>query len=132
MIQSTEQAIAAFQNTRLSESEREEGIHYVRQNPSAEGIKALVGVLQDNDHGIRFAAANALAYVGDDAMPALLAALAQADNDVVLRKGAAIVVGESSSPKVRAQGQDLLHALKGSQAGIATMEAAIKLMPSFR
>ena len=121
-----------FRTRGCRSSEREEGIHYVRQNPSTEGINALVGVLQDNDHGIRFAAANALAYLGDLAMPPLLDALAQADNDVVLRKGAAIVVGESSSPKVRAQGQDLLHALKGSQAGIATMEAAIKLMPSFR
>lgn len=132
MTQSTEQAIAAIQNTRLSESEREEGIHYIRQNPSSEGIKVLVGVLQDNDHGIRFAAANALAYLGDLAMPDLLNALAQADNDVVLRKGAAIVIGETSSPKVRAECHDLLHALKGPQAGIATMEAAIKLMPIFR
>ena len=131
MIQTTEQAIAVIQNTRLSEAEREEGIHFVRQAPSAQGIEVLVETLRDNDHGVRFAAAHALAYVGDVAMPALLQALAQADNDVALRKGATIVISESTSPKVRQQGQALLNALKGSQAGIATMEAAIKLMPSF-
>lgn len=131
MIQTTEQAIAVIQNTRLSEAEREEGIHFVRQAPSAQGIEVLVETLRDNDHGVRFAAAHALAYVGDAAMPALLQALAQADNDIALRKGATIVIGESTSPKVREQGQTLLNALKGSQAGIATMEAAIKLMPSF-
>ena len=132
MIQTTEQAIAVIQNTRLSEAEREEGIHFVRQAPSAQGIEVLVETLRDNDHGVRFAAAHALAYVGDAAMPALLQALAQADNDIALRKGATIVIGENTSPKVREQGQTLLNALKGSQAGIATMEAAIKLMPSFK
>ncbi len=131
MIQTTEQAIAVIQNTRLSEAEREEGIHFVREAPSAQGIDVLVEALRDNDHGVRFAAAHTLAHVGDVAMPALLQALAQADNDIVLRKGATIVISESTSPKVRQQGQPLLNALKGSQAGIATMEAAIKLMPSF-
>ncbi len=131
MIQTTEQAIAVIQNTRLSEAEREEGIHFVRQAPSAQGIEVLVETLRDNDHGVRFAAAHALAYVGDAAMPTLLRALAQPDTDVVLRKGATIVISESTSLKVRQQGQPLLNALKGSQAGIATMEAAIKLMPSF-
>ena len=131
MIQTTEQAIAVIQNTRLSEAEREEGIHFVRQAPSTQGIEVLVEALRDNDHGVRFAAAHALAYVGDAAMPPLLQALAQADNDIALRKGATIVITESTGPKVREQGQTLLNALKGSQAGIATMEAAIKLMPSF-
>ena len=131
MIQTTEQAIAVIQNTRLSETEREEGIHFVRQAPSTQGIEVLVEALRDNDHGVRFAAAHALAYVGDAAMPPLLQALAQADNDIALRKGATIVITESTGPKVREQGQTLLNALKGSQAGIATMEAAIKLMPSF-
>ena len=131
MIQTTEQAIAVIQNTRMSEAEREEGIHFVRETPSTQGIAVLVEALRDNDHGVRFAAAHALAYVGDAAMPTLLRALAQPDTDVVLRKGATIVISESTSPKVREQGQPLLAALKGSQAGIATMEAAIKLMPSF-
>lgn len=131
MIQSTEQALRLVKDTRLSESERTEGIHYLRDAPTDEGIRALVGALQDDDHGVRFAAANALAYMGDAAMPAVLHALAQPDNDVVLRKGVAIVIGENTSPKVRSEGQALLKALKGPQAGIATMEAAIRLMPSF-
>lgn len=131
MIQSTEQALSAIKNTRLSENERAEGIHFVRDAPSPEGIQALVTALQDTDHGVRFAAANALAYLGDAAMPALLQALAQPDNDNVLRKGAVIVINESTSNKVRTQCQSLLAALKGSQAGIATMEEAIRLMPSF-
>jgi HEAT repeat protein len=132
MIESTEQAIAAIKNTRLSEREREQGIHYVRDEPSTEGIEALVVALRDDDHGIRFAAANALAYLGAASMPALLQALAQPDTDVLLRKGATIVIGENTNPKVREQCQKLLVTLKGPQAGIATMEEAVRLMPSFR
>ena len=74
----------------------------------------LVEALRDNDHGVRFAAAHTLAYVGDAAVPALLRALAQPDTDVVLRKGATIVISESTSPKVRQQGQPLLSVFKGS------------------
>lgn len=131
MIQSTQQAIAALQNTRLSEAEREQGIHYLRDNRSSEGIEALVAALQDADAGIRFAAGNALAGLGDAAMPALLQALAQPGNDILLRSGAHRVISENVSARVREQGQGLLKALKGPQAGIASMEAAIKLMPLF-
>lgn len=131
MIPSTEQAISILQNQKLAEGDREQGIYYLRDNPSSAGTKALVDALRDDDHGIRFASAKALAYMGDAAMPTLLVALADPDNDVLLRNGAHIVITESSSPKVRQEGQGLLKALKGSQAGIATMEAAFKLMPSF-
>lgn len=132
MIQSTEQAISTMQNTRLSEKDREEGIHYLRDNSSPAGIDALVAALRDDDHGVRFAAANALAFLGDSAMPALLKALAQPDCDSLLRNGAYIVLNENTSPRVRQSSGELLKALKGPQAAIATMEASVKLMPSFR
>ena len=131
MIESTEQAISIVKNKQLAEVDREQGIYYLRDNPSNTSIRALVAALSDDDHGIRFAAAKALAFLGDAAMPALLEALTSPDNDVVLRNGARVVVTESSSPRVREQGQELLKAFKGSQAGIATMEAAFKLMPVF-
>ena len=93
---------------------------------------ALVAALEDDDHGVRYAASSALAYIGDSAMPALLDALAQPDNSKMLRDGAHRVITENSSPKVHASCDELLAALRGSQAGIATMEAAVRLMPTFR
>ena len=65
-------------------------------------------------------------------VPALLDALAQPDNSKMLRDGAHRVITENSSPKVHASCDELLAALRGSQAGIATMEAAVRLMPTFR
>ena len=65
-------------------------------------------------------------------MPALLGALARPDNNKVLRDGAARVLTENVSPNVREASGPLLAAFKGPQAGIATMEAAVRLMASFR
>ena len=132
MIESTAQAVAAMNNPKLPENERSAATHYLRDNPSAEGSAALVAALEDDDHGVRYTASSALAYIGDSAMPALLDALAQPDNSKMLRDGAHRVITENSSPKVHASCDELLAALRGSQAGIATMEAAVRLMPTFR
>lgn len=132
MIESTAQAVAAMNNARLSENERTSAVHYLRDNPSGEGNAALVAALEDDDHGVRYAASAALAYIGEPAMPTLLEALAKPDNNRVLRDGATRVLTENSSSRVREACGPLLAAFKGSQAGIATMEAAIPLMASFR
>ncbi|MEZ4768737.1 MAG: HEAT repeat domain-containing protein [Caldilineales bacterium] len=132
MIESTAQAIAAMNNPKLSENERSAATRYLRDNPSAEGNAALVAALEDDDHGVRYAASSALAYIGEPAMPALLEALAKPDNDKVVRDGAHRVISENSSPRVREYCGDLLAALKGPQAGIASMQEAVRLMSVFR
>lgn len=132
MIESPAQAVAAMNNPKLPENERAAAVHYLRDNPSVEGNVALVAALEDDDHGVRSAASSALAYIGDPAMPALLDALASPDNSKALRDGAHRVITENSSSKVHASCGDLLAALRGPQASIATMEAAFHLMPTFR
>lgn len=132
MIESTVQAIAAMNNRKLPENERTAAVHYLRDNPSSEGNTALVAAMEDEDHGVRYAASSALAYIGDPAMAALLDALAQPGNNKVLRDGAYRVLTDNPSLKVQETCGPLLAALKGPQSGIATMEAAIRLMPTFR
>jgi len=131
MIESPAQAIAAINNPKLPENEHSAATHYLADNPSREGYAALVAALEDDDHGVRYAASSALAYIGDAAMPALLAALAQPDNSKMLRDGAHRAISENSSSRVRSSCGDLLVALRGSQAAIATMEAALPLMATF-
>ena len=131
MIESTPQAIAAMNNAKLPENERTDAVHYLRDNPSSEGNAALVAALEDNDHGVRYAASSALAYIGEPAMPALLDALSQPDNSKALRDGAHRVLTENSSSRVHEKCGPLLAALRGSQAAITTMEEAIHLMGTF-
>lgn len=131
MIESTPQAIAAMNNTRLPENERTEAVHYLRDNPSSEGNAALVEALEDNDHGVRYAASSALATIGEPAMPVLLNALAQADNSKSLRDGAHRVLTENSSSKVHEKCGPLLAALRSAEPAITTMTEAIHLMGTF-
>lgn len=131
MFESTAQAIAALQNTRLPESQRVDAAHFLEAGPTSESITALVDALSDNDHGVRWAAGAALAHIGEPAMPALLNALVAPDISKALRDGAHHVLAENSSPRVRELSVPLIKALKGPQAGIATMQEALKLMPTF-
>lgn len=132
MFESTEQAVAVLKDSSLPELERADAAHFLQDHPTAEAIDALVAALTDVDHGVRWAAGSALAHIGEPAMPALLWALAQPNTSKVLRDGAHHVVTDNSSPRVVNLCQPLLQALKGPQAGIASMEAAISLMPHFR
>lgn len=131
MINSVEQAIAQLQNAELPEVERVNAVRFLQGNPTPQAVDALVEVLDDDDHGVRWAAGSALAYIGEPAMPAILRALITPDTSRVLRDGVHHVIVDNSSPKVRAECQDLLKALKGSQSGIASMEAALKLTRVF-
>ena len=131
MINSVEQAIAQLQNAELPEVERVNAVRFLQGNPTPQAVDALVEVLDDDDHGVRWSAGSALAFIGEPAMPAILRALITPDTSRVLRDGVHHVIVDNSSPKVRAECQDLLKALKGSQSGIASMEAALKLTRVF-
>ena len=54
MIKSTEEAIAILRNTRLSELERDDAIHYLQEHSSPEGMEALVAALSRSRAGHRF------------------------------------------------------------------------------
>jgi HEAT repeat protein len=128
MIESTEQAIDILQDTANSEAERENAIHFLQQHESREGIEVLVTALEDDDYGVRWAAGSALAKFGESAMPSLLNALIKADNDSRLREASVHIIHNSTSRKVREESKELLKALKGPSAAIASMEAAYGLM----
>ena len=132
MFESTAQAIAALQNTRLPENQRTEAIHFLVADPTADSVAALVASLSDGDHGVRWAAGTALARIGEPAMPALLNALIGPDVDKTLRDGAHHVLADNSSQRVRELSIPLVKALKGPQADIATMQEALKLLAVFR
>lgn len=128
MIKSREEAIAILKNTGLSELEREDTVHYLRDHPSPEGTEALVAALEDDNTGVRWAAGAALAQLGDAALPPLLKALCQPSEDSLLREGARHVLHYNASPRVRQQSQELMQALKGPGSAVATMEAAHRLL----
>lgn len=131
MIESTEQAIAELEDASRSELEREHAIQYLQEYRPPEGIDPLVTALDDDDYGVRWAAGSALATYGQEAMPALLKALTRPDSDSRLRECAVHIIHNNTSGKVKKDSQELLLALKGPSAGIATIEAAYELMETW-
>lgn len=128
MIDSTEKAIAVLKQTSKSEWEREDAIRFLADNVTDQGTEALVAALEDDEYSIRYASGSALASMGEKALPALLRGLCRPDNDARLREGAKHVLHRTLDTKVREETKDLLKALDGPAADIATMEAASDLM----
>jgi HEAT repeat protein len=128
MINSTAEAIAALKDASLPEAEREKGIHFLRDHSSPEGIDALVATLDDDDFGVRWAASSALAVQGDAVLKPLLRMLLTAAGDPQIREVAGRVLHDNASPDVRAKTGNLQKAMKGSEADIATMMEASKLL----
>ena len=73
-----------------------------------------------------------LCILGDDAFPTLLNKLAHKSNDTLLREGARHVIHYNRSATVRAESGELMRALKGPGADIASMEAAYKLSKQWK
>lgn len=75
MFNSSANAIAVLTNNTQSEQERETAISFLKQNPNAAGINALVSALHDADAGVRWSASVALAELGNAALRPLLVEL---------------------------------------------------------
>ena len=132
MIESAEHAIQVIENKNLPEHERVHAIKYLRGAPSKEAVSALLIALKDDDHGVRFAASESLADMGDIVMPQLLQALSRPANDIRLREGALRVFHNSSSERVREESRELSRVLLGVGAQPLSMKAASELLAHWK
>lgn len=128
MVQTDTEAIKILDNTELSALKREEAVYRLGRHPDERAIKRLVQALEDNDFGVRWAAAVALSELGRKALLPLLQALTQRADDPWLREGVYHVLHYNSDPRVRDETHELRQALKGPAANIASAETAFKLM----
>ena len=127
MFNSIEEAVKVAKDESLTELEREKALRYLEQSDDPEVIKMLIAALEDDDHGVRFAAAEVLAAQGESSFKYLLESLAK-PNNMMLRNGARVVIHQNSSVTVKAKSKELLNALDAPGADIRTMEAATKLL----
>ena len=127
MFNSSEEAIKVAKDESLTESTREKALRYLETSDDPESIKTLIVAMEDDDHGVRFAAAEVLAAQGESSFKYLLESLAQ-PNSVMLRDGARVVIHQNSSVIIKAKSKELLNALDAAGADIRTMEEATKLL----
>ena len=124
---SIEQAIAVLKDTSRRELERVTAVSYLEEVGTPEAIDALISVLDDDDYGVRWAAAEALAKLGAAAAPAVLRAILVPYSDDRFRESAHHIFKENSDPQIREAAQPLIHALETS-TGVDDLTEAAKLL----
>lgn len=129
-ITSEEQAFEALDDPLEDQLIREKAIRYLSTRPNEHVIKKLVQALQDDDFGVRWEAAVALAQFGEKALPELLEALTDPErvSDPRLREGVYHVLHNTSGALHYISVAMLVRALKGPAADIAVMDEAGKLL----
>jgi hypothetical protein len=125
---SKQEAMAIISDTTRSDLVRKEAIHHLQYNASPESNRLLVQMLMDDEAGVRWAAADALANIGEDALPVLLRALVQNAGNGQLRAGAHHILSANRSYCVHKDCEALLKALEGPASDIAVMDAASTLL----
>lgn len=131
-ITSTTQALELLDNYREESSYREAAIHYLTDHSSPAVIVRLVQALQDDDVGVRWVAAMALAQLGEAALPEILKALTDPVRvgDPRLREGIYHIL-HNNQRAIPVPITDLLAVLKGPVAGIASLVEADRVIREY-
>ncbi len=125
--ESIEQAISVLQDTSAQELKRVHAASYLEEMGTSEAIDALISVLSDDDYGVRWAAAKALAHLGAKAAPAVLRTILSPDTDDRFREAAHHIFKENGDILIRSEARDLVKALETS-TGVDELTEASKLL----
>ena len=129
-ITSETQALDILRDANRAPELRAKAARYLGQYPTARVIQSLVTALQDDDFGVHWAAAEALAKCGPVVLPEMLRALTDPKRvgDPRVRDAIAHVLHEIHDPELQTQTADLVEALRRPAAVISIMMAAGALL----
>ena len=111
-----------------SSQAREDAINYLESHREPEVIDALIALLETDDAGVRWKAADALAKMGKQALAPLLRALRDKSESRWLLEGASHIFHSNRDPDVARMTERLCAAMKGPGAYMATVAAAGELL----
>ncbi len=131
MFNSIEDAVKSAQDDSLTEVDREKALRYLEASDDPAAIQTLIMALEDDDHGVRWAAAEVLAAQGETSFKYLLEALSK-PNSKMLRDGAIVVIHQNSSEKLKSKSKELVNSLSSTAADIRSMEEATMLLIELR
>ncbi len=127
MFESMEQAIAILKNPTESSLKRVEAVRFLGELASEKAIQILVETLEDDDYGVRWAAADELARLGEKAAPAVLRKLLDPNASARVFEMAAHIFKNNSDILLRSKAEALARALE-SDHPIEAMTEASKLL----
>ena len=122
------EAFATIQDDSKGLLDREHAIHYLAKHMSPAAVEQLIPVLDSDEFSLRWAAADALRYAGNMALIPLLRKLVQSGSSFTVREVTHHALSKNISPTVREQAQEVLVAMKGPAADLATTQAAYQLL----
>lgn len=122
------EALQVASNPTISSQEREEAISYLENHRDPEVIDALIALMETDDAGVRWKAAEALAKMGKPALVPLLRALLDKSESRWMLEGASHVFHDNRDASVAKLTEELRAAMKGPGAYMATVTAAGELL----
>ncbi len=125
---SVNEAIQIASKSVAASQDREEALDYLGSHPAPEAITALIDLLETDDAGVRWKAAEALAGMGKTALVPLLHALVDKSDSRWLLEGATHVLRDNRDHNVAKMTEGLRAAMKGSGAAVATVTTAGELL----
>jgi HEAT repeat protein len=125
---SVQDALTTLGNSGLSDRERQEAMVYLSEHPAADGVAALIAMLETDEPGLRWEAGEALAKMGKPAVVPLLSTLVSKSDSTWLREGAYHAFHDNRDASVVRLTEPVRKALKGLGAPMATTTAAGELM----
>ncbi len=128
------EALETLSNNSAGTLERERAIRYLSEHPDEQAIRRIIEACEDDDFGVRWEAARALARAGKAGLAALLQALADPERvgHTRLRRSAYWALEQMGLSEYKPMIWNLMLAMKGPGADIATMEEAHKLLQELR
>ncbi len=127
MFESMEQALALLNDPQADSLQRVDAVRYLGELATDEAIQALVATLEDDDYGVRWAAADALAKLGEKAAPAVLRKLLDPQASSRVFEMAVHVFRNNGDLLIRSKSEALVKALEADHA-IEAMTEAGKLL----
>lgn len=122
------EALQVASSPTTSSQAREDAIDYLESHREPEVIDALIALLETDDAGVRWRAADALAKMGKQALVPLLHALRDKSESRWLLEGASHIFHSNRDPGVARMTEKLRAAMKGPGAYVATVAAAGELL----
>ncbi|GIK73679.1 MAG: hypothetical protein BroJett021_26670 [Chloroflexota bacterium] len=122
------EALQIASSLTTSSQAREDAIDYLESHREPEVIDALIALLETDDAGVRWKAADALAKMGKQALVPLLRALRDKSESRWLLEGASHIFHSNRDPGVAKMTEKLRVAMKGPGAYVATVAAAGELL----
>ena len=126
--QSIDDAIVVLNDTHYFAYERIEAAHVLAKHPEPRCLESLIHAAEDDDPGVRWAAAHELATMGEPALAPLLHALMEHPGSSLLRNAVLHVLRHNRNDAILQKVTRFQKALQGPASDLTAILAAHDLL----